>query len=158
VAALLDRLHEPRLRRFVVEHEPNLPDAVVQPLVELDEGRLVPDRAAQLVARDDLSRALDEEREDAARLRLDPYAGAVAGQRARAGVELEAAEAKACGARRLQPSVSVISQALSSLHPQVALSRSSAAIQIGAGEPGGSVAAAGWSRRTRRQRWIPSGK
>ena len=100
VAALLQRLDENGRRGVITKRHANLPDAVVQTLVELDERRLVPDPLAQLFARDQRARLYDQNFEDTQRLRLDSDWAAVADQLPRIQIELELGKPKPTAARR----------------------------------------------------------
>ena len=69
VAAPRERLDEPRGVRRVAEHLANLPDAEVQPLLEVHERVAAPDVIADLGAGHDLAAAAGQELEDLERLR-----------------------------------------------------------------------------------------
>ena len=65
---------------------------MVDPLLEVDEGLASPDLRLDLLARDHLTGALDEQGEEFQRLRADAHVPAVLAQLERPGVELEHAE------------------------------------------------------------------
>jgi len=100
IAAFLQGLDEQRSRGVVTERQANLPDAVVQTLVELDVRGFIPDPLAKLFASDQRARLHDENLEDAQRLRLDSYGTAVAEQFPRIEIELELGKPKPPASRR----------------------------------------------------------
>jgi hypothetical protein len=79
---------------LIAEGGPDLLDAEVQALVEVDEGVAAPDLAAQLFPRDDVSRPSDEEREHLERLLLKLDQHAALAQLAVAEIDLEDPEAQ----------------------------------------------------------------
>jgi hypothetical protein len=97
VAAFLQSLDEHRGRGVITERQANLPDAVVQTLVELDECGLIPDPLAKLFAGDQRARLHDQNLEDAQWLRLDSYGTAVAEQFPRIEIEFELGKTEAAG-------------------------------------------------------------
>jgi hypothetical protein len=78
---------------LVAEGGPDLLDAEVQPLVEVNERVAAPDLAAQLLAGDHVTRSSDEEREDLERLLLELDKHAALAQLAVAEIDLEHPEA-----------------------------------------------------------------
>src|SRR6185436_4790972 len=97
------------LDRVVAESAADLPDAVVQALIELDEGRPIPDGVTEFLARHDVAGALDQDGEHAKRLWLEPDAAATAEQQRRARIQFEVPEAQASGARIHREVLRVIS-------------------------------------------------
>jgi hypothetical protein len=78
----------------VAQRGPDLLDAEVQALVEVDVGVAAPDLLAQLFARDQLARARGQQRQHLERLLLDLDRQAALAQLARAQVKLELTEAE----------------------------------------------------------------
>ena len=74
--------------RIVVQGNPNLPDAVVQALIEVDPC-VAPDRVPQLRARDHFACPFDEQRQHTCRLRLKSDGFAMFREGAADGVEGE---------------------------------------------------------------------
>jgi hypothetical protein len=79
-------------RNFVAQGQPNLPDRIVESLVEFDKGRIAPDASAQLLPRHNLAATLQQNAQNAQRLGLNPYRPAIAKELSRLGIELEFAE------------------------------------------------------------------
>ena len=92
VAAPGKRLDELRGIRGVAKHLANLPDAEIQPLIEVHERVAAPDVIADLDARHDLAAAAGEEFEDLERLRRQLEHVAALPQFAGCRVQLERGE------------------------------------------------------------------
>ena len=93
IAASRQRLDVTRRVGLITERDPDLLDAEVQPLVEVDEGVAAPDLAAQLFAGHDVAGAAHEEGEDLEGLLLELDEQAALAQLAVAQVDLEDSEA-----------------------------------------------------------------
>jgi hypothetical protein len=87
-----ERLDEDGRLGGIVEGRPDVRDAEVEAALEIDERAVIPDPLAERVARHDLAGLLQQHRQHACRLRLEPDGPTLAGERQARGVELEAAE------------------------------------------------------------------
>ena len=95
VAAARDRFDETGRLGRVAERGPDLRDAEIETALEIDERRLAPDGRPQIVAGDQLSRALHQQCEDAGRLRLEADRRSLAREHARGRVEFEESKTRA---------------------------------------------------------------
>src|SRR5215510_11278263 len=87
--ALHQRLDVPRSRAAVTQSRPELLDAGVQSVVEVDERVLGPEGASKLRAAHELAVALQEMLERPGRLRSEPHTPGIAPDVPRRAVELE---------------------------------------------------------------------
>ena len=92
VAAPRQRFNEARRRRRIAQRRPDLRDAVIQSVLEVDEGLAAPYRLLELGPRDHLAGALNQVGKHACRLRLEAHDRAAAPQLARCRVEFELPE------------------------------------------------------------------
>lgn len=93
VAPAGEGLHEARALGGIAQRDPDLGDRVVHGLIEGDRRRGGPEPAAELVARDEIARVLDEGREELKRLLLQANARTAPAQFTRPRVEIERPEA-----------------------------------------------------------------
>ena len=84
IAAAMQRLDEARPLGVVAEHGPQPLDGGVQAVLEVDECAVGPQPIAQLVARQQLARMLEHQRQHGERLVLQPEPHAVLAQLSRA--------------------------------------------------------------------------
>jgi hypothetical protein len=95
------RLDEARLRGGIAQRRPDLRDAVVQSVLEIDERFASPDPLLQLGARHNVAGTLDENGQNTRGLRFEPYARGSTAHFSRNGVKLELAEPDHPGAHQL---------------------------------------------------------
>ena len=91
VPTVRQRLHERRVASVVAKGNSNLADAEVESLIEVDPG-LAPHFAPELVSRDDVSGAADQNGQDSGRLALQRHKGTVPPQRTCPDIERESAK------------------------------------------------------------------
>ena len=92
VADAGQRLDEPRLRRVVAEDGPQPLHDRVDAVLEVDRGAVRPQPLADVLAGDDVARAIEHQREELERLLLQPHGVGAAPHLAQAHVDLDAAE------------------------------------------------------------------
>jgi hypothetical protein len=78
IALFGQRLDIAGFRNLVAQGQPNLPDRIVESLVEFDKGRIAPDASAQLLPRHNLAATLQQNAQNAQRLGLNLYRPAIA--------------------------------------------------------------------------------